>query len=74
MKESTNTITIVRGADDHFYLHVGEDVCQAMNFDEVLGEVARWALGQPLRYRRSVDVIVRRMECRTARNAGDEVA
>lgn len=59
-----NSITIVRASDDHFYLHCGEDVAYAMNFDELLGEVARWASGQPMRYLRSVDAIVCRFERR----------
>lgn len=57
MKGST-TITIVRSSEGYFDLHLGEDVSHGMNFDELLGEIARWASGQPMRYLRSVDEIV----------------
>ena len=66
------TITIVCRSDDHFDLHLGEDVSSAMSFDELLGEVARWALDQPMRYLRSVDAIVHVLERRAARKRDEE--
>lgn len=65
------TITIVKHADGSFDVHVDEAVSWGCAFDEMLGEVARLALGHIPRYMRHVDAIIYHMERRASLSTTD---